>query len=109
MDQTDKRRSTRRNPIKATFVCRPFTSSKPDQALDAIMRNYSSNGSYVETSKAFNLGTILHLRLVNFLEKSTCMPTENQPRSICLAEAKWLQELADTETHRYDLGLKNLV
>ncbi|MGD8702397.1 MAG: hypothetical protein PVG51_17585 [Desulfosarcina sp.] len=109
MDQTDKRRSTRRNPIKAAFVCRPFTSSEPSRVADAVMHNYSNNGSYVKTSQAFNLGTILHLRLVSYLEKSTYMPTENQPRSICLAEVKWLQELADNETHRYGLGLKNLV
>jgi hypothetical protein len=108
MEKEDKRRQTPRNPIEALFVCRPFTSGDPGHMTDAIMRNFSNNGSYVESSRGFNIGTILHLRLVNYSQQSTCKLTDHQPRSISLAEVRWRQKLAEAGVHRYGLGLKNL-
>jgi len=33
---------------------------------------------------------------------------EERPRSICLADVKWQQELADADTVRFGMGLRYL-
>jgi hypothetical protein len=36
------------------------------------------------------------------------MSDEEQPRSICLAEVKWQEEMADDKAIRFGMGLKYL-
>jgi hypothetical protein len=72
------------------------------------MRNFSTDGSYIETSHKFKSGTILIVRIVRYPLFSFSVGDEEQPRSICLAEVKWLQEMAEENKIRFGLGLKYL-
>jgi hypothetical protein len=72
------------------------------------MRNYSGEGLYIEASREFKLGTILHMRMVRYPPMSSSAAGETQPRSICLAEVKWQQDLADDNAIRFGIGLRYL-
>ncbi len=72
------------------------------------MRNFSSGGSYIETSHKYKSGTILIVRTLRYLAMPPSIPNEEQPRSISLAEVKWLKELADENAIRFGMGLRNL-
>jgi hypothetical protein len=108
LEKKDRRSVASRNPTEAVVVCRPFTSSGATHTADGFMRNFSKEGSYIETSREFKLGTILHLRIVRYPSMRLTPGTEDQPRSICLAEVKWRKELADENATRYGIGLRYL-
>ena len=72
------------------------------------MRNFSSEGSYIETSQNYGSGTVLILRTVRYPSMPSSMADEEQPRSICLAEVKWRQELAGENAIRFGMGLRYL-
>jgi hypothetical protein len=93
---------------EAAITCRPFASYGAAQSADAVMRNFSDEGSYIETSCEFKLGTILHMRVVRYPPMVSSTAGKTQPRSICLAEVKWLQDLADDNATRYGIGLRYL-
>jgi len=101
-----QRRASRR-PTEAFVTCRPFTSSGSQHASDGVMRNFSSNGLYIETSRPFRSGTILFMRTVRY-PPANPMAVDERPRSICLAEVKWLQELAQADAVRYGMGVRYL-
>ncbi len=104
----EKRRVVSRNPTEAAVTCRPFTSSGASHTADGVMRNFSNGGSYIETSSEFKLGTILHLRMVTYPHRPLSTGAEELPRSICLAEVKWRQEMVGENTIQYGLGLRYL-
>ncbi|WP_459904081.1 hypothetical protein, partial [Desulfosarcina cetonica] len=89
-------------------TCRPYSSRGAFDAIDGVMANFSSQGSYVETSHEFKSGTILILRVVCYPNMPSSMPDVQQPRSICLAEVKWRQKLTDENAIRYGMGLRYL-
>lgn len=97
-----------RSPIEAGITCRPYASSGATRASDGVMRNFSSGGSYIESSHKYKSGTILILRMVRYPTIPSSIPNEERPRSICLAKVKWQQELADHNAIRYGIGLKYL-
>ena len=99
-------RTASRNPTEAAVACQPYASSAANRALEGVMRNYSSQGSYIETVHDFLLGTILIVRVVRYMFVPGSLVGETQPRPICLAEVKWRQELADGHIVRYCMGLK---
>jgi hypothetical protein len=101
-------RTAPRIATEAAITCRPFTSCGAAHTADAVMRNFSEEGSYIETSREFKLGTILHMRMVRYPPKQTYTAGETQPRSICLAEVKWQQDLADDNAIRFGMGLRYL-
>lgn len=101
-------RAAPRNPTEAVITCRPYTSCGSMRATDGVMRNYSSQGSYVETVHRFKSGTILILRMVRYPSIPSTIACEARPPSICLAEVKWQQELVDEKTTRYGMGLRKL-
>mgnify|MGYP001044498393 FL=1 len=104
----DKRTDAPRNPTLACVTCRPFTSSGATHTADGVIRNYSGKGVYMETSHRFKSGTILHLRIVEYPTEPLGAEGDVRPRSICLAEVKWRQELADANGLQYGLGLRYL-
>jgi hypothetical protein len=106
--QKKSKRTGQRNPTEASIACRPFTSSGDTHTADGVMRNFSKEGSYIETSREFIIGTILHLRMVRYPPMPSSTADEDRPRSICLAEVKWRQELADENATRYGIGLRYL-
>jgi hypothetical protein len=102
-------RASLRNATEAAVVCSPFTSNRTTHTTCAVIRNFSKEGSYIETSCKFKSGTILHLRMVDFPSLPPSLKTEDLPRSIFLAEVKWWKELVDEGIMHYGLGLKYLV
>jgi len=108
MQEKEKRRIASRNHTEAVVACRPFTSGGATHMTDGVMRNFSEEGSYIETSREFKIGTILHLRMVHYPPRPLSLAAEELPRSICLAEVRWRQELIDENTIQYGFGLKYL-
>ena len=104
----EKRGKGSRNPTEAVVACRPFTSSGATRTADGVMRNFSKEGSYIESSSEFNLGTILHLRMVRYPPRSPSHGVDIQPRSICLAEVKWRKEMIGEKPIQYGFGLRYL-
>jgi len=110
-DSTEKiivERSSPRISTETSITCRPYTSTGATPKTDGVMRNFSINGSYVETSCEFKPGTILILRVACYANMRSPMPGEQRPRSICLAEVKWRQKLTDENAFQYGMGLRYL-
>jgi hypothetical protein len=89
-------------------ICRPYTSTGNVRSAKGVMRNFSSQGSYIETDLKFNSGTILIVRMVGCLPTPSSAESSEKPRSICLGEIKWRQNLMDEEDGRYGMGLRYL-
>jgi hypothetical protein len=99
------KRNQDRSLIDASITCRPFTSNVA-QASDGVMRNFSSTGSYIETSRGFKPGTVLIVRMTRYTAMPSSIAAEEGLRSISLAEVKWMLELADESTTRYGMGVR---
>ena len=112
MDNTMQRdkfqRAGNRTPTEAAISCRPFFCSGPAGASDGIMRNFSGGGSYIVSSHRYAPGNILIVRMVRYPTLPASISDEDRPRSLCLAEVKWMQELPEENTMRYGLGLRCL-
>jgi len=108
MEKKEIERVAPRMATEAAITCQPFTSCGAAHTADAVMRNFSEEGSYIETSREFNLGTILHMRMVRYPPMTSFTAGETQPRSICLAEVKWQQDVADDNDVRFGMGLRYL-
>ena len=102
------RRVAPRNPTEAAITCRPYASTGAICASAGVMRNFSSQGSYIETSRKYKSGTILIMRMVRYPAMPPSIADEERPRSICLAEVKWRQELAGENAIGYGIGLRYL-
>ncbi|WP_372683127.1 hypothetical protein [Desulfosarcina sp.] len=88
------RRVSPRNPTEAAITCRPYASTDPINSSAGVMRKFSSQGSYIETSNNSQSGTILVMRMVRHPAILPFIADEERSRSIGLAEVKWRQELA---------------
>jgi hypothetical protein len=108
LDKEDSDRAVPRNPTEAVIACQPYTSITCIRASEGVMRNFSTEGFYIETSQKFKSGTILIVRVLRYPPLPLFVADEEQPKSICLAEVKWLQELAEKIPIRFGLGLKYL-
>ena len=97
-----------RNPTEAAITCRPYASTDTIYSSAGVMRNFSSQGTYIETSRNYQSGTILILRTVRYPAIPSSIADEERPRSICLAEVKWRQELAGENAIGYGIGLRYL-
>lgn len=101
-------RAAPRSPTEAAITCRPYVSRRVVQTADGVMLNFSRLGSYVETSGKYEFGTILIVRMLRYPPVISALESDNQPRTICLAEVKWCRELANGNGNRYGMGLKYL-
>ena len=108
MEKKEIERAAPRNATEAAITCRPFASNGDVCASDGVMRNFSSQGSYIETSQKFEPGAILIMRMVRYPPMPAFIADEERPRSICLADVKWRQELVDENVTRYGIGLRYL-
>jgi hypothetical protein len=104
----DRRRAVARYPTDAAVACRRFSSKWCAYSVDAVMRNFSRTGAYIEAAHDFKIGTILQLRLAQYPAPLGSIDPDDQPRSICLAAVKWRQTLAAEESNQYGYGLKHL-
>ncbi len=101
-------RTATRNPTEVNIICWPYTCTGAIRESEGMMRNYSTKGSYIETSRKFKSGTILTIRIARYPIKSCSLSTEEGLRSICLAEVKWLQKLENEIASLYGMGLRYL-
>jgi len=101
-------RAAPRIPSDATITCRPYASSGSTRAGDGVMRNFSEQGSYIEVPHQFPTGTILLVRMLRFPTSPRLTVDQEGPRSICLAEVKWQQELGDENSTCFGMGLRYL-
>ncbi|WP_372682260.1 hypothetical protein [Desulfosarcina sp.] len=108
MKHTIGRRTASRNLTEAAITCRPYTSTCTISASKGVMRNFSGEGSYIETSHEFKSGTILLMRMVGYPPIHCSVADEEKPRSICLAEVRWQKRLADENAFRFGTGLRYL-
>jgi len=108
MEKKESARVAQRIAIEAAITCRPFTSCWGADSAEAVMRNFSKTGCYIETSGEFKPGTILHVRMLRYPPMPPAAADKTQPRSICLAEVKWQQEVAVDNAIRFGMGLRYL-
>ena len=101
-------RAAQRSLTEAAITCRPFASSGTTRSTGGVMHNFSSQGAYIETAGNYRTGTILIVRMVGNPYISASMVDAFRPRSICLVEVRWLQQLVDENAVRYGMGLKYL-
>jgi len=106
MAEKEKRGPASRNCTETAVTCRPFTSGSAIHTADGVMRNFSDGGVYIETSREFKLGTILHLRMVHYPSRPLSLAAEALPRSTCLVEVKWLQKMVGENIIQYGFGLR---
>ena len=101
-------RSSLRISTGVTIKCFAYSICGAADPVDGVMCNFSKRGCYIETSCAFEAGTILLVRV----EKYGCAPSSatdtKWPRSICLAEIKWRRRLTDENAIRFGMGLRYL-
>jgi hypothetical protein len=109
VSKTKRPRIARRSPTSATVTCQPYVSAGPIHLNNGELRNFSSEGCYIETSCEFNSGTILFIRTTRYPSIVSSTATHERPRSMCLAEVKWLRDLSDEETVRFGIGLRYLM
>jgi hypothetical protein len=101
-------RAAPRNPIEAAITCRQLCSVGDGCPVNGVMRNFSILGSYIEAADKYHSGTILMVRTLSYPTMSSSITGEERPRSICLAEVKWWQEMADEKATRFGMGLRYL-
>lgn len=104
----DELRADARIEIEMRVVCQPYTSHGKMRMVEGIMRNFSSQGSYIEINRKFKPGTILIVRTVGCLPTPSLARSDEKPRSICLGEIKWEQDLTDEKECLYGMGLRYL-
>ena len=93
---------------EAPVICQTFSSTGGSHAADGVMRSYSSQESYIETTHPFKAGTILMVRMDGYPARSRSAIDQEGPRSIGLAEVKWQRPVQDADDIRYGIGLKYL-
>lgn len=103
-----EQRTALRNSTDAAATCSPFTSTCPGCTVDGSVGNFSSNGCYIKTSQKFNPGTTLIIRLTRYPVVASPQAIDECPRSIFVAEVKWLQKLKDESSACYGMGLRYL-
>lgn len=102
------KRDASRKPTEAIVRCQPYTSCGTARSANGVMRNFSSDDAYIETTTAFRSGMTLFLRMLRYPPARLDADDADRPRSICLAEVKWQQSLADTDAMRYGMGVRYL-
>ena len=108
MENLDKRRNASRHPTEAAVACRPFHSNGTTTTADAVMRNFSKCGAYVESAHALKIGTVIQLRMVQYPSPLEDLDWDERPRSTCLAAIKWRRHLSDENDGPIGFGLQYL-
>jgi hypothetical protein len=104
----NEQRADHRIVTAVAIVCRPYSSTGKMRLAEGVMRNFSSRGAYIEINQEFKIGTILIVRMVGCLPAPSFSDGREKPRSICLVEIKWEQDLTDVEKCLYGMGLRYL-
>ena len=99
--RTDERFAT-----EAEIICQPYGSTRTMRSVQGVIRNFSRGGLYIEIDHAFKTGTILMVRMVGCQATPSTPECREKPRSICLGEIKWQQDLGPEEAPHYGMGLR---
>jgi hypothetical protein len=101
------KRFANRISTEAAVTFMPFASSGENRVIaDGVLCNFSSKGLYIETTDQYQSGAILIVRIVRYPKMPPSGTSKANPRSICLAEVRWLQELPGSKPRRFGIGLK---
>ena len=101
-----RKRQAVRMHTEAIITCHLHTSSGDTCSVKGVMRNFCRNGSYIETTRPFRPGAIIFMRILRYPPATTDTPHGDQPRSVCLAEVKWQQAMAEGKNVYYAMGLR---
>jgi hypothetical protein len=104
----NEKRAFSRIYVKTEVTCRSFAGRIDVRTSDGILRNFSADGAYIESSDPYVPGSIIVLNMIHFPSLPLYLTEEISPRSSCLAEVRWKQELTDFEVFRYGVGLRYL-
>ena len=101
-------RAVDRVATEVAVVCRPYASTGNVRSAQGVLRNYSSQGAYIETDLKCKSGAILIVRIVGCLPVPSYADENEKPRSICLGEIKWQRDLMNEKNRRFGMGLRYL-
>jgi len=107
-DNHQASRTDERFATEVEIICQPFGSTRTMRSVQGLIRNFSRRGLYIETDHAFKTGTILMVRMVGSHSSPQTTKCREKPRSICLGEIKWQQNLDPEEAPHYGMGLRYL-
>ena len=102
------RRFDPRFSTTAHVSCHRYASSDRAPVANGVIRNISNGGFYMETSHPYVAGTVLIVRMLSYPIVTPVQAERPSPRTICLAEVKWQQNLSDANVIRYGLGMRYL-
>lgn len=103
-----EKRESSRNQTK-TPVCHYLLTPPQDaELIDGILRNFSSEGVYMESSRLYPKGSVIVLRIIYYPHQHFSTGAKAAIRSISLAEVKWVHPLKRRFENCYGIGLRFL-
>lgn len=100
-----ERRSGRRHACEAGIDWTVF-NMEPNQK--GVLKNYSSNGLYLELGEVLGEGTYLLVTIGQTNKKSCATDSSDCFRINAIAEVKWCREVQSGHHQLYQVGLKYL-
>lgn len=98
-----EKRTFERHFQKASIVCACFNTNK---YCPAKMLNYGEGGLYFESGFPFKPRTCIYIRVEKILPIASGYPLHHGLRSSTIGEVKWCQEISDSESYKYGIGVK---
>jgi hypothetical protein len=95
------RRKTPRFAVECPVVFQRFNSNENYQA---VTKNYSQDGMYIESNHHFRPGSQILIRRESCTEPFDCALC-NTLQSLVLAEVKWIRQLDETDRPSYGFGV----
>jgi hypothetical protein len=102
MNQRSMARSATNTPV----ACRLMSTQNDDPNMQGTMVNYSPGGTYIESWFGYKQGTVVMLRIEEYPAGNDVIQDETPPRSISLAEVKWVRQIEDRPAVRFGIGLR---
>ena len=103
MNDLSEKRTFDRHKKGASIICAFLNTNKYYQGK---MRNYGEGGLFFESKFAFKPGTSIYIRIEGFSKKASNSPLHHGCRTVTLGEVKWCEEILDTESYKYGIGVK---
>lgn len=103
MNDFSEKRTFERHKQEANLICAFFNTNKYHQGQ---MRNYGEGGLFFESKFPFKPGTSIYIRIEKFARKSSHLALKYGCRTVTLGEVKWCEEISDTESNKYGIGVR---
>jgi hypothetical protein len=88
--------------------CRLYSSTGDVPDSRGVLLNFSMDGSYIVTRRAFTPGCFLVVRTIRYPDAPYSDANRCDQRSIFLGEVRWRKKIEDGSTGRYGIGVKYL-